>query len=253
MPCSRDGEREGRRRRREGGQCAVSVSRPTRAFGVSRGRGSMADAGFGPAEKTNASGKPSRGRARTSRQSTNVMERSVVNEHSSCHMCERRMATGDGPLWSPRQPQWRPEKPKPKLLRVLTSARTVYGIVNVGLSGPPRDASRCLTVCSYDFRRFHFEPSLDPHFPHPLAARSVKEKARLSVPLLVTLRNRPNLYEGSLAFPQIPADLPKRVQKSLNPPRGTTQEFGLGQALISKRNSILCSDLPFRLANFLRV
>ena len=46
--------------------------------------------------------------ARTSRQSTNVMERSVVNEHSSCHICERRMATDHGPLWSPRQPQWRP-------------------------------------------------------------------------------------------------------------------------------------------------
>ena len=38
-----------------------------------------------------------RARARTSRQSTNVMERSVVNEHSSCHICERRMATDDEP------------------------------------------------------------------------------------------------------------------------------------------------------------
>ena len=123
MPCSRDGEREGRRRRREGGQYAVSVSRPTRASASREAAARWRTTGSDPPRKRTLRGNRAAG-ARTSRQSTNVMERSVVNEHSSCHICERRMATDDGPLWSPRQPLWRPAKPKPKLLRVLTSSRT---------------------------------------------------------------------------------------------------------------------------------
>lgn len=101
---------------------------------VSRGRGSTADAGSGmPRKRTPSREARARARSRTSRQSTNVMERSVVNEHSSCHMCERRIATDDETPWPSRQAQWQAGSLKERATREVRVGVKVcpYGVVAV--------------------------------------------------------------------------------------------------------------------------